>query len=104
MTIFAEELGTVASSGEAIVFLPGGGLSSWSWRPVAEQLSEFRCFLVALPEHGRSSDVRPFTMQLAASEVRNLIEGRCGGRAHVVGLSLGAQDERDNLQPAFKRR
>ncbi len=91
MTIFAEELNTTSLSKATLVFLPGGGLSGWSWRPVAEQLLEYRSLLVDLPEHGRSASVGPFTMRLAADEVKKLIEERAGGRAHVIGLSLGAQ-------------
>jgi pimeloyl-ACP methyl ester carboxylesterase len=91
MTIFAQALSSTARPKATIVFLPGGGLSGWSWRPVAERLPEYRSLLVDLPEHGRSSNVGPFTMHFAADEVKNLIQERGGGNAHIVGISLGAQ-------------
>ena len=91
MTIFAQELSSTSLPKATLVFLPGGGLSGWSWRSVAEQLPEYRSLLVDLPEHGRSSSIGPFTMRFAADEVKNLIEERAGGKAHVIGLSLGAQ-------------
>jgi pimeloyl-ACP methyl ester carboxylesterase len=91
MTIFAQDISSTSSLKGTLVFLPGGGLSGWSWRSVAEQLSEYRSLLVDLPEHGRSSSVGPFTIQLAADHVKKLIEEVAGGKAHLVGLSLGAQ-------------
>lgn len=78
--------------GEAIVFLHGGGLASWMWRPQAERLADYRCYLVDMPETGRSQGVGPFTMAGAAAAVASLIREQVpGGRAHLVGLSLGAQ-------------
>jgi pimeloyl-ACP methyl ester carboxylesterase len=45
-----------------------------------------------LPEHGRSADVRPFTITGAMALVADLIRTRAhGGHATVVGLSEGAQ-------------
>ncbi len=91
MGIFAEELNATAPSEETLVFLPGGGVSGWSWRAVGERLPEYRSLLVDLPGHGRSRDAGRFSMQFAAAEVESLIKERAGGSAHVVGLSLGAQ-------------
>jgi pimeloyl-ACP methyl ester carboxylesterase len=76
----------------AILFLHGGGAGAWSWRPVIERLGEFRCLAPDLPEHGGSAGVRPFTMHDAAARMVDLIRNEApGGRAHVVGLSEGAQ-------------
>jgi pimeloyl-ACP methyl ester carboxylesterase len=76
-----------------IVFLHGGGGGGWMWRPQVEALrGEFHLLVPDLPEQGRSTDAGPFTMLSAAQQVAALIRERAtGGRAHVVGLSEGAQ-------------
>jgi pimeloyl-ACP methyl ester carboxylesterase len=62
------------------------------WRPVIEQLSEFDCLAVDLPEHGESRCVAPFSMELSARAVAELIRSQTrDGKAVVVGLSEGAQ-------------
>jgi len=63
------------------------------WRPQIAQLKdEYHLLVPDLPEHGHSIDVTPMTLQNAAAQVAELIRTRAhSGRAHVVGLSLGAQ-------------
>ncbi len=73
----------------SIVFLHGGGTGPWSWGPVVERLTGFRCLVPALPDHGGNRT--PFSMRAAVNEVAELIRQEAGGRAHVVGLSLGGQ-------------
>ncbi len=75
---------------ETIVFLHGGGMSSRQWAPQFEALGEFHLLAPDLPEQGRSAEVKPFTLEGSAEQVAALIEAKAqGGRAHVVGLSLG---------------
>lgn len=75
-----------------ILFIHGGGVSSWMWQPVIDNLTQYRCVAVDLPEHGLSAGVGPFSMQLAAEScARVLREVVPGGKATVVGLSEGAQ-------------
>jgi len=75
-----------------IVFLHGGGVGGWMWQSVIERLPEYRCLAPDLPEHGGSHEISPFSMELAAQKVAELIrEQTNGGAAHVVGLSEGAQ-------------
>ncbi len=78
---------------DSIVFLHGGGVSGWMWEQVAATLSqEYHCLVPDLPEQGGSADVVPFTHALAAESIAALIQVRAhGGKAHVVGLSEGAQ-------------
>lgn len=77
---------------KVIVFLHGGGVGGWMWRPAIAHLPEYRCLAPDLPGHGGSRGAGPFTMERAALEVAALIgEQAAGGRAHVVGLSEGAQ-------------
>jgi pimeloyl-ACP methyl ester carboxylesterase len=62
------------------------------WEPQIERLGDHHCLVPDLPEHGGSRDDKPFTIRASAERVAELIQARAhGGRAHVVGLSLGAQ-------------
>jgi pimeloyl-ACP methyl ester carboxylesterase len=82
----------VNSNNPALLFLHGGGSSSWMWQPVIERLQDFYCVTIDLPEHGKSASVKPFSMDNAASHVSEVIR-RCTpeGKAVVIGLSEGAQ-------------
>ncbi len=81
-----------ADNPESILFLHGGGVAGWMWDPVVARLPDFHCLVPDLPEHGKSMDVRPFTMELAASQAAELVREQAhGGKAVVVGLSEGAQ-------------
>ena len=73
----------------AIVFLHATRLTGAQWaRQVADLAPEFLCLTPDLPGHGSAADV-PFTLEAAADRVAKLIEREAGGRAVVVGLSLG---------------
>ncbi len=91
MPLYITETGPVDQS--SIVFLHGGGGGGWMWQPQMEQLGDsFHCMAPDLPEHGQSMDVKPFSITGSADLVADLIRSRVpGGRAHVVGLSEGAQ-------------
>jgi pimeloyl-ACP methyl ester carboxylesterase len=91
MTLSTQEFGP--ANAPTIVFLHGGGVGGWMWKPQIAQLQgEYHLLVPDLPEHGRSVEVKPMTLQNAAAQVAELIFTRAhGGRAHVVGLSLGAQ-------------
>jgi pimeloyl-ACP methyl ester carboxylesterase len=80
-------------SNASIVFLHGGGGGGWMWRPQVEALEENYHLLVPdLPEHGRSADIKPFSIAGSVALVAELIRTRArGGKAHIVGLSEGAQ-------------
>ncbi len=81
-----------AGGGPTVVLLHGGGVGGWSWRPVAERLSDYHLLVPDLPGQGRSVAEGPFTFERAAALIAALIRERAhGGRAHVAGLSLGAQ-------------
>ena len=90
MSLYVRESGP--ANAPTVVFLHGGGVSGWMWRPQVERLADYHCLVPDLPEHGRSSHVKPLTMPGCAEALISLIRERAhGGRAHVVGLSLGAQ-------------
>ncbi len=91
MALYTKEFGPANAA--TIVFLHGGGVGGWMWKPQIAQLKdEYHLLVPDLPEHGQSAEVKPMTLQNAAAQVAELIRARAhGGRAHVVGLSLGAQ-------------
>ena len=75
-----------------IVFLHGGGIGSWMWLPVIKHLPDYHCLTPDQPEHGRNRQIAPFSMELSAEKVADLILQQAhGGKACVVGLSEGAQ-------------
>ncbi len=76
-----------------IVFLHAGGVSGWMWQEHAQALSaDYHILVPDLPEQGESLNVKPFSHALAADLVAELIRAQAhGGKAHVVGLSEGAQ-------------
>lgn len=78
------------ADGPPIVFVHGTRLSSSMWRAQMDDLRDtYRVVALDLPGHGRLAD-RPFTLTDASGEVALAIEEAAGGRAVVVGLSLGA--------------
>jgi pimeloyl-ACP methyl ester carboxylesterase len=90
MGLYVKEVGK--NNRETIVFLHAGMSSGWMWNKHLEALNDYHCLVPDLPEHGRSTEVKPFRMECAAEDVIDLIKEKAhGGRAHVVGLSLGAQ-------------
>ena len=78
------------SGGEPIVFLHGAGLASWSWHDVINRLSGYHCIAVDLPGHGDSNHIPAESLGEMAARVADFITDTVpGGKAHVVGLSLG---------------
>jgi pimeloyl-ACP methyl ester carboxylesterase len=91
MELFTLKSGSPANP--AIVFLHGGGAGGWMWQPQIQALQDtFYCLAPDLPEQGRSLEIKPFSITSAADQVARFIQ-ECvpGGKAHVVGLSEGAQ-------------
>ena len=73
----------------AIVFVHGTRLTRSAWTAQLEALSDtYRVIAMDLPGHGSLAD-RRFTIGDAADELARVIERAAGGRAVVVGLSLG---------------
>jgi pimeloyl-ACP methyl ester carboxylesterase len=79
-----------ADQRSTIVFLHGTRLTGASWATqVAALGDDFHCLVPDLPGHGDAEGV-PFTVEGAADGVADLIEREAhGGRAILVGLSLG---------------
>jgi pimeloyl-ACP methyl ester carboxylesterase len=76
----------------SIVFLHGGGIGSWMWDPQVKYFSDYHCIVPDLPAHGRSAGTPLTTVPAMADMIAEVIRTYAhGSRAHVVGLSLGAQ-------------
>jgi len=72
-----------------IVFVHGALMGRSVWRPQIDVLAgRFRCISVDLPGHGTQRDV-DFELEDAAQGVVRAIDEAAGGRAVLVGLSLG---------------
>lgn len=78
--------------GVPVVLIHGGAGGAWTWDETVKSLGDFYCLLPELPEHGRNHANGRFTVESAALQILRLIHERIpGGRAHVVGLSVGGQ-------------
>ena len=61
-------------------------------RQVEALQNEYHCIVPDLPGHGKSKTITPFSIEKSAEAVAAFIQKHaCGGKAHIVGLSLGAQ-------------
>jgi len=90
MTLYVYEKGP--ASALTIVFLHGAGGSGWMWQPQLDAMTDFHILVPDLPEHGQSAEIKPFSIHDSAVRVAELIRTRAhGGKAHIVGLSEGAQ-------------
>ncbi len=90
MSLYIKETGK--SNNETIVFLHGDGIASWMWDKQVEYFNDYHCIVVDLPEHGKSAGIKPFTVKGTAEMIIDIIKERAhGGKAHLVGISLGAQ-------------
>lgn len=76
--------------GTPIVFLHPSGSNASAWAPHLQGLTpRHRCLGVDLPGHRHSRHVDWVSLACTADAVADLIAAQAGGRAHVVGLSLG---------------
>ena len=76
----------------AIVFLHGGGISGWMWNKQVSAFADYHCIVPDLPEHGHSIFEQPMTISDSADQIAQLIRIHAkGGKAHVVGHSIGAK-------------
>lgn len=76
-----------------IIFLHGGGLSWWSWKPQIEALKE-DYFIVApiIDGHGEDYDTTFKSITNCAEKVIAYIKENCNGKVFAIcGLSIGAQ-------------
>lgn len=90
MTIYFDEKGNKNAS--TIVFIHGGGVSGWMWGKQLNYFKDYHCLVPDLPEHGENVDGGYISIKESAKQIAELIEKHGnGGRANVVGHSLGAK-------------
>lgn len=87
--LFYQEQG---GGNETIVLIHGAFSTNEGWDLVIPYLSRtYHLLLPDLPGHGKSADIVPFSKELSARLTADIICERAGGgKAHVVGMSLGA--------------
>ncbi|MDR3573671.1 MAG: alpha/beta hydrolase [Anaerolineaceae bacterium] len=78
---------------QSVVFLHGGGVGGWMWSKQVQMFeTEYHCLAPDLPEQGRSTQSGAYSTEGAADSIAELIHSQApSGKAHVVGLSEGAQ-------------
>ncbi|GAB2541734.1 alpha/beta fold hydrolase [Gracilibacillus alcaliphilus] len=75
-----------------MLFIHGGGVSSWMWDKQIQYFSNYHCITIDLPEQGASKNTEKFSIHLSAEKVNEIIEKNAKGKeVIVVGFSLGAQ-------------
>lgn len=87
--MFVNEFGP--KDAPTILFLHGGLVAGWMWDGQAAALTDFHTLIPDLPGFYRSHETPWESMQETAVSLSNLIAEKAhNGKAHVVGLSLGA--------------
>ncbi len=90
MSLYFKETGK--NNEETIFFLHEINMAGWMWDEQVDAFKDYHCIIPDLPEHGKSQDVIPFTMENAAEMIIELIKNKAhDGKAHLVGIALGAQ-------------
>lgn len=75
-----------------MVFLHGGGVSSWMWDKQIEYFAHYHCVAIDLPEQGKSNHVDDFSIRGSAEKIIELLEEIANDKkVIVIGFSLGAQ-------------
>lgn len=91
MALFCSETGN--KSGKTIVFIHGGGISSWMWDKQIEFFkNQYYCLAPDLPGHGNSKHEEYISTRDCTERIIEIIETKANGKKVIlVGLSLGAQ-------------
>jgi pimeloyl-ACP methyl ester carboxylesterase len=89
MSLYTESQGP--QEAPTIVFLHGMSVSSWMWTQQVEALSSrYHTLAIDLPGNGESYQTEWRSLADSAAQVAEVIRAQAqGGKAHVVGLSLG---------------
>jgi len=75
-----------------MVFLHGGGVSSWMWEKQVQYFTDYHCVTIDLPEQGLSDRENKFSIASSSEKVGACIEKIADGKeVIVIGFSLGAQ-------------
>jgi len=88
MEHYPDEYGPRA--GETMILLHGGNMGGWMWGGQVQLLPDRHLLTPDLPGYGQRNSTQWPGMAAAADDVARTIRDRAlGGRAHVVGMSLG---------------
>jgi len=76
-----------------IIFLHGGGLSWWSWKPQIEALQkDYYIVTPIIDGHGDAYNTTFVSIKKSAEQVIKYIKENCNGKVYAIcGLSIGAQ-------------
>lgn len=78
--------------GPLMIFLHGGGVSSWMWDRQVQYFTDYHCVTVDLPEQGKSRTRADFSINDSSQKLIRLVENIANEKdIIVVGFSLGAQ-------------
>ena len=72
-----------------IVFLHGTGANADMWAHHTEYFADYHCLIPQFPGFGHSAAEPWVSLDALLADIAALIDDRAGGRAHVVGISLG---------------
>ncbi|MGB9936500.1 MAG: alpha/beta fold hydrolase [Methanobacterium sp.] len=90
MDLYIKEIGE--NNNETIIFLHSEGIAGWMWDKQVEAFNDYHCIVPDLPCHGKSAGIKQFTIKNTAEMIIDIIKNKGkNGKAHLVGLSLGAQ-------------
>lgn len=89
VSLYYEEAG----HGDSLVFVHEFGGDHRSWEPQLRFFSRwYRCITFAARGYSPSDvpqDVSMYSQARAAADIRDVVDSVAGGRAHIVGLSMG---------------
>jgi pimeloyl-ACP methyl ester carboxylesterase len=90
MDLYFKETGP--KNAEAIIFLHGSAMAGWIWDEQIKEFDDYHCIVPDLPEHGKSINIKPFTINKSAEMISEIIRNHTSnGKAHLIGISLGSQ-------------
>jgi pimeloyl-ACP methyl ester carboxylesterase len=79
------------SARDSVIFLHGGNVAGWMWDAQVDALPDFHTIVPDLTGFGASNDQPWESLADTADQLAELLRALShGGKAHVVGLSLGA--------------
>ena len=71
MGLYFKETGS--KNDETIIFLHGSAMAGWMWDEQVKEFDDYHCIVPDLPEHGKSSEIKPFTINKSAEMISDII-------------------------------
>jgi pimeloyl-ACP methyl ester carboxylesterase len=79
-------------NGQPLVFLNGIMMSTLSWHPFIEVLSDYKVVFIDFFDQGASThETKPYTQDLHVEVLKELIEKLELGKVHLFGVSFGGE-------------